>query len=122
MHPSSLPPFYDHDSGRYEFSRPAEHVKALNVPVGSIPQKIFDDMTKYNDTSRGMYFLSSRAPYKLELSPWRFLHPRFRVRWEECQTQYRRLPQAKGRAGFPALPYPLRCQLYRARAFDLFQY
>ncbi|KAH8993158.1 alpha beta-hydrolase [Lactarius akahatsu] len=38
-------------SGRYNFSRPAEHVKALNV--GSIPQKIFDDMTKYNDTSRG---------------------------------------------------------------------
>ena len=47
-----------YDSSRYKFSRPAEHVKALNV--GSIPQKIFDDMTKYNDTSRGMNILSSR--------------------------------------------------------------
>ena len=47
-------PEYDYDSGRYKFSRPAEHVKALNV--GSIPQKIFDGMTKYNDTSRGTYF------------------------------------------------------------------
>ena len=51
----------DYDSGRYKFSRPAEHVKALNV--SSVPQKIFDDMTKYNDTSRGMCLLSSkRAP------------------------------------------------------------
>ncbi|KAF8272722.1 alpha beta-hydrolase [Lactarius quietus] len=51
-------PDYD-DSGRYKFSRPAEHVKALNV--GYIPHEIFDGMTMYNDTSRGMYFLSSRG-------------------------------------------------------------
>ena len=50
-----------YDSDR-KFTRPAEHIKALNV--GPIPQRIFDDMSKYNDTSRGTFsvnvsFLSS---------------------------------------------------------------
>ncbi|KAI0255441.1 Alpha/Beta hydrolase protein [Lactifluus subvellereus] len=40
-----------YDPNDYEFSRPAEHIKALNV--GPIPQRIFDDMIKYNDTARG---------------------------------------------------------------------
>jgi hypothetical protein len=43
---------YRDDSGRYKFSRPAEHIKALNVEP--IPQNIFDNMSKYNDTARGM--------------------------------------------------------------------
>ncbi len=111
----------DYDSGRYKFSRPAEHVKTLNVD--SIPQSIFDDMTKYNDTSRGMYPRSSgRGPTRLNYLGGRFLHPRVRVRREECQTQYRRRSQAKGRSGFSALSHPLRYQLYRARAIDLFRY
>lgn len=44
------------DSDR-KFTRPAEHIKALNV--GPIPQRIFDDMSKYEDTARGMYNQSS---------------------------------------------------------------
>ncbi|KAH9993047.1 alpha beta-hydrolase [Russula vinacea] len=39
-----------YDSDR-KFTQPAEHIKALNV--GPVPQRIFDDMSKYNDTSRG---------------------------------------------------------------------
>jgi hypothetical protein len=38
----------------YKFSRPAKHIKALNV--GPVPERIFDGMSKYNDTARGMPF------------------------------------------------------------------
>ena len=47
-------PTYDSlDDSDRKYTRPAEHIKALNV--GPIPQRIFDDMSKYNDTARGMY-------------------------------------------------------------------
>ncbi|KAI9512128.1 Alpha/Beta hydrolase protein [Russula earlei] len=49
----------EYDSNGYKFSRPARHVKALNV--GPIPQRIFDGMSKYNDTARGMSILPSLA-------------------------------------------------------------
>jgi hypothetical protein len=48
----------EYDPDRYKFTRPAEHIKALNV--GPIPQRIFDGMSKYNDTARGMSVLSAR--------------------------------------------------------------
>ena len=47
----------EYDPNGYKFSRPAEHIKALNV--GPIPQRIFDDMSKYNDTARGMPIIPS---------------------------------------------------------------
>lgn len=49
----------NHDG--YEFSRPAEHIKALNVDP--IPQRIFNDMSKYNDTARGMFIYRPIPPH-----------------------------------------------------------
>lgn len=48
------------DSDR-KYTRPAEHIKALNV--GPIPQRIFDDMSKYEDTARGKLCITSRRPF-----------------------------------------------------------
>jgi hypothetical protein len=42
-----------YDPNDYKFTRPAGHVKALNI--GPIPQRIFDDMSKYNDNARGVF-------------------------------------------------------------------
>jgi len=54
-----------YDPGRYKFTRPAEHIKALNVEP--IPQRIFDDMSKYNDTARGMSVLPTTRPTRCTL-------------------------------------------------------
>ena len=45
----------NYESNDYPFSRPAEHIKALNV--GPVPQRIFDNMSKYNDTARGEHII-----------------------------------------------------------------
>ena len=41
------------DYGDLEFTRPAEKIKAVNVP--HIPQDIFTGMKAYEDAARGMY-------------------------------------------------------------------
>ncbi|KAJ7700253.1 Alpha/Beta hydrolase protein [Mycena olivaceomarginata] len=47
-----MPPY---DYGRLEFSQPAKQIKAFNM--GPVPQRIFDDMTKYEDSNRGFGFV-----------------------------------------------------------------
>lgn len=41
------------DDGDIEFARPANKIKAVNVP--DIPQEIFTGMKVYEDAARGMY-------------------------------------------------------------------
>ena len=61
-----------------------------------------------------MYLLSSRGPSRLTFLVGRFLHPRTRVRQEECQTQYRRLSQAERCRGVPTRSYSLGSQTLRS--------
>jgi hypothetical protein len=51
-----MPPY---DYGRLEFSQPAKQIKAFNM--GPVPQRIFDDMTKYEDSNRGILFISQNT-------------------------------------------------------------
>ncbi|KAH7911501.1 Alpha/Beta hydrolase protein [Hygrophoropsis aurantiaca] len=52
------------DYGDLEFTRPAKHIKAVNVPA--VPQRIFDGMRTYENASRGFIMLgyerSSKSP------------------------------------------------------------
>ncbi|KAJ6546915.1 Alpha/Beta hydrolase protein [Mycena capillaripes] len=45
-----MPPF---DYGDLEFTQPAKRIKAFNVP--EVPQRILDDMRKYEDSARGSF-------------------------------------------------------------------
>jgi hypothetical protein len=44
-----MPPF---DYGDLEFTQPAKQIKAFNM--GPVPQRIFDDMRKYENSARGI--------------------------------------------------------------------
>lgn len=41
------------DYGDLEFTRPADKIKAFNVP--DVPQEIFTGMRAYEDAARGMF-------------------------------------------------------------------
>lgn len=43
--------------GNLEFTRPADKIKAVNVP--DVPREIFTGMKAYEDAARGMYQFSS---------------------------------------------------------------
>ncbi|KAF7353738.1 hypothetical protein MVEN_01059200 [Mycena venus] len=47
-----MPPY---DYGELEFTQPAKQIKAFNM--GPVPQRIFDDMRKYEDSNRGFTFI-----------------------------------------------------------------
>ena len=56
-----------YESNDYPFSLPAEHIKALNV--GPVPQRIFDGMSKYNDTARGEHITPSSGENNVLCKP-----------------------------------------------------
>ena len=49
------------DYGDLKFTRPADKIKAINVP--DVPQEIFTGMKAYQDATRGVYQSSLSSPH-----------------------------------------------------------